>query len=191
MEIVQVVKKLNSISRERLNFRRRPILVQLCMETLYKRATSVAHLANFSFEFFYAILTQDAPLLFIYHGAKKSKMTKNSNQGFYLNNVKVRLTCPKADVRLLEWIAETKNFFMTNSGLATNWRLQYSGGAEHCQPFCARPRWPGNDSFVKHIFGVEGRHRLLVFSRLALQGSFVFAEHTSICPPGKERRKKN
>ena len=41
----------------------------------------MAHLTNFSFEFFYEIFTEDAPLLFLYHGAKKSKMTKNSNQG--------------------------------------------------------------------------------------------------------------
>ena len=41
----------------------------------------MAHLANFSFEFFYEIFTEDASLFFLYHGAKKSKMTKNSNQG--------------------------------------------------------------------------------------------------------------
>ena len=41
----------------------------------------MAHLTNFSFEFFYNIFTEDASLLFLYHGAKKSKMTKNSNQG--------------------------------------------------------------------------------------------------------------
>ena len=34
-----------------------------------------------SFEFFYEIFTEDASLLFRYHSAKKSKMTKNSNQG--------------------------------------------------------------------------------------------------------------
>ena len=56
MKIVQAVKKVNAILQERLNFRRRPIFfVQLCMETLYKQATSVEHLTNFSFEFFYAI----------------------------------------------------------------------------------------------------------------------------------------
>ena len=55
--------------------------VQLCVETLCKRATSVAHLTNFSFEFFYEMFTEDASLLLLYHGAKKSKMTKNSNQG--------------------------------------------------------------------------------------------------------------
>ena len=31
--------------------------------------------------FFYEIFTEDASLPFLYHGAKKSKMTKNSNQG--------------------------------------------------------------------------------------------------------------
>ena len=41
----------------------------------------MAHLTNFSFEYFYAIFTEDASLLLLYHGAKKSKMTKNSNQG--------------------------------------------------------------------------------------------------------------
>ena len=41
----------------------------------------MAHLTNFSFEFFYDIFTEDASLLFLYHDAKKSKMTKNSNQG--------------------------------------------------------------------------------------------------------------
>ena len=30
---------------------------------------------------FYEIFTEDVSLLFLYHGAKKSKMTKNSNQG--------------------------------------------------------------------------------------------------------------
>ena len=41
----------------------------------------MAHLTNFSFEFFYEIFTEDASRLLLYHGAKKSKMTKNSNQG--------------------------------------------------------------------------------------------------------------
>ena len=48
---------------------------------VYKRATLVAHLTNFSFELFYTIFTADASLLVLYHGAKKSKMTKNSNEG--------------------------------------------------------------------------------------------------------------
>ena len=40
----------------------------------------MVHLTNFSFEFFYKIFTEDASLPLLYHGAKKSKMTKNSNQ---------------------------------------------------------------------------------------------------------------
>ena len=40
----------------------------------------MAHLTNFSFEFSYKIFTEDAPQPLLYHGAKKSKMTKNSNQ---------------------------------------------------------------------------------------------------------------
>ena len=51
------------------------------IETLCKRATLVAHLTNFSFEFLYEIFTEDASQLLLYHSAKKSKMTKNSNQG--------------------------------------------------------------------------------------------------------------
>ena len=49
--------------------RRRTLL--LFIETLCKWATSVAHLTNFSFEFFYEIFTEGASLLFLYHGAKK------------------------------------------------------------------------------------------------------------------------
>ena len=42
--------------------------VQLCIETLCKRATSVAHLTNFPFDFFYEIYTEDTSLLRLYHG---------------------------------------------------------------------------------------------------------------------------
>ena len=41
----------------------------------------MAHLTKFSFEFFCQMFTEDASQPFLYHGAKKSKMTKNSNQG--------------------------------------------------------------------------------------------------------------
>ena len=41
----------------------------------------MADLTNFSFEFFYKIFTEDASQPLLYHDAKKSKMTKNSNQG--------------------------------------------------------------------------------------------------------------
>ena len=41
----------------------------------------MAHLTNFFFEFFNEIFTENASLLLLYHGAKKSKMTKNPNQG--------------------------------------------------------------------------------------------------------------
>ena len=56
------------------------VCAQLCVETLWKRATLVAPLTNFSFEFLYEIFTEGSSLLFLYHGAEKSKMTKNSNQ---------------------------------------------------------------------------------------------------------------
>ena len=41
----------------------------------------MAHLTNVFFEFFYKIFTEDGSVLCLYHGAKKSKMTKNPNQG--------------------------------------------------------------------------------------------------------------
>ena len=41
----------------------------------------MAHLTNFSFEFFYKIFTEEASQPLLYHGVKKSKMTKNANQG--------------------------------------------------------------------------------------------------------------
>ena len=41
----------------------------------------MAHLTNFSFEFFYKIFTEDVSLPLLYYRARKSKMTKNSNQG--------------------------------------------------------------------------------------------------------------
>ena len=41
----------------------------------------MVHFTFFSFEFFYEIFKEDASLRLLYRGAKKSKMTKNSNQG--------------------------------------------------------------------------------------------------------------
>ena len=72
IKIVQVIKKLDTISRARLKtFGDGRFCVQLCIETLCKRATLVAHLTNFFFEFFYEIFTEDASLPRLYHGAKK------------------------------------------------------------------------------------------------------------------------
>ena len=73
MKILQAVENLNSISRAQLNFGRRPILCTI----LYKNPIQAS---NFGGTFdqlflwiFYAIFTDDASLLFLYHGAKKSK----------------------------------------------------------------------------------------------------------------------
>ena len=55
--------------------------VQLCIETLCKWATSVAHLTNFSFEFFYEF-SQMMPLYFFYTMVQKSqKWPKTQIQG--------------------------------------------------------------------------------------------------------------
>ena len=47
--------------------------VQLCIETPYNRAISVAHLTNFSSEFLFVIFTEDAYVLLLYHGAKSRR----------------------------------------------------------------------------------------------------------------------
>ena len=78
--MVQAVKRFNSISRARLNFRRRPILSAI----LYRNPIHAKlrwHIWPTFLGNFYAVFTGDAFLLFLYHGAKQSKMTKNSNQG--------------------------------------------------------------------------------------------------------------
>ena len=81
IEIVQRVKKLNSISRKWLNFRRRAILCT----TLYRNPMQAS---NFGGAFdqlflwiFYEIFTEDASLLLLYHCAKTSKLTKTQVKG--------------------------------------------------------------------------------------------------------------
>ena len=59
----------------------------------------MAHLTNFSFEFFYEIFTEDASPFFLYHGAKKSIMTKNSNQGGKPSEI-----CRCIDAVLCRWL---------------------------------------------------------------------------------------
>ena len=84
MEIVQAViyiKKLNSISRERLNFWRRPILCTTLHRNPMQASNFGGTFDQLFLRFFYKIFTEDASLPLLYHGAKKSKMTKNSNQG--------------------------------------------------------------------------------------------------------------
>ena len=71
-------KKLNSISRERLNFRRQPILCT----TLDRNPIQASNFGGAFDQLFLRIFMQFfAPLLFYTFGAKKSKMTKNSNRG--------------------------------------------------------------------------------------------------------------
>ena len=69
----------------------------------------MAHLTNFSFEFFYKIFTEDASLPLLYHGAKKSKMTKNSNQG----------GGPALKERICPWLAQVE-FYAKRASLTTS-----------------------------------------------------------------------
>ena len=80
--VVQAIKKLTSISRAWLNFRRRPVLCT----TLYRNLMQASNFGGtfdqlFLWIFFCEIFTEDASPLRLYQGAKKVKMTKNSNQG--------------------------------------------------------------------------------------------------------------
>ena len=74
-------EKLNSISRTRLNFRRRPILCTTLYRNFMQASNFGGTFDQLFLRIFYEIFTEDASLLFLYDGAKKSKMTKNSNQG--------------------------------------------------------------------------------------------------------------
>ena len=73
--------KKSSISQARLNFGDGRFCVQLCIETYASEQLWWHIWPAFPLNFFYEIFTEDASLLFLYQGAKKSKMTKNSNQG--------------------------------------------------------------------------------------------------------------
>ena len=65
-------KKLNSVSRVRLNFRTRPFMCQLCIETVCKRAIWVAYLTNFSFDIFMKF-SQKLPLYFFEFGSLREE----------------------------------------------------------------------------------------------------------------------
>ena len=81
MEIVQAVKKLNSISREWMSFRTRPILCT----TLYRNPMQASNFGGTFDQLFLWICLCNfhtrCPSIFLYLGAKSKKMTKNSNQG--------------------------------------------------------------------------------------------------------------
>ena len=78
----EVVKKLSSISRARLNISiiwRQPILCS----TLYRNPVQASNFGGtfdqlFLWIFFFAVFTDYASLFLLYHGAKKVKMTKKT-----------------------------------------------------------------------------------------------------------------
>ena len=81
MEIVQEVKKLNSISWKRLNFRRQPILCT----TLYRNLMQASNFGGTFAQLFLRIILNDFHRRCISSSSipwcKKSKKTKNWNQG--------------------------------------------------------------------------------------------------------------
>ena len=87
MEIVQAVKTLNSISWQQLNFPRRPILSTI----LYRNPNISEQLQCLIWpiflRIFYALFTQDAPLLFLYHGVKSRRWPKTQIKGSSLKTI--------------------------------------------------------------------------------------------------------
>ena len=73
--------QFNLRSRARLNFRRRPILCTTLYWNLMQASNFGGTFDQLFLWIFYETFTEDAPLLLLNHGAKKSKMTKNSNEG--------------------------------------------------------------------------------------------------------------
>ena len=74
-------KKLNSISRARLNFQSRPFLCTTLYRNLMQASNFGGTFDQLFLWFFSEIFTEDASLLPLYQVSKKSKMTKNSNRG--------------------------------------------------------------------------------------------------------------
>ena len=64
-----------------IELRRQPILCTTLFRNFMQASNFGGTFDQLSFEFVNEIFTEDASLLLLYHGAKKSKMTKNSNQG--------------------------------------------------------------------------------------------------------------
>ena len=64
--------RIFAVTVEIQNVKKTHLVSPVCIETLYKRATSVVHLTK---------LLQDASPLLLYYGAKKSKIAKTSGAG--------------------------------------------------------------------------------------------------------------
>ena len=71
----------------------------------------MAQLTNFSFEFFYEIFTEDASLLFLYHGAKKSndQKLKSRGGGGSCLNTPTLVEVEKIKAQLMEEFADVFN----------------------------------------------------------------------------------
>ena len=80
-------------------------------------------MTKFSFENFSEIFTEDASLLLQYHGAKKSKMTKNSNERGPCRNNALSLAKWKANINLTT-VLWKNNFPATHRFLPAGPRLR-------------------------------------------------------------------
>ena len=158
IKIVQAVKKLNSISRAQLNFRRRPILCT----TLYRNLKQASNFGGPFDQLFLWIflwnLTEDSSLLLLYYGAKKSKMTKNSNQGG---------SCLKGDSDPLivarglrdAYLHHLRRFLAQIFSIDSNHALLslqkiWASSVSFWYAFFSKPTWPerpGNRSFLLHV----------------------------------------
>ena len=86
IKIVQVVKKLNSISRERLTFRRRPFLCTTLYRNLMKASNFGGTFDQLFLEFFMKF-SQKMPLYVFYTMVQKVKNDQEFKVGFYYQSL--------------------------------------------------------------------------------------------------------
>ena len=143
MEIVKRVKRLNSISRARLNFRRRPILCT----TLYRNLMQVNNFGGtfdqlFLWIFLWNFYRRCLSICSI-PWCKKVKITKNSNQGGGGG-------CLNPITKPLFFVIRDKNIWLLCLA-----RMTVAGAGDSCEIFF----WPGtatagSSSTIFHIFEV-------------------------------------
>ena len=128
MEIVEAVKKLNSISRERLNYRRRPILCA----TLYRNPTQASNFSGtfdqLSFEYFMPF-SHKMPFKFISTMVQKSqRWPKTQVNGSCLKVLQGKVRRFSAFQRLLCMFQRLRTYFQ-DTGVPIFGGMYFRGNA--------------------------------------------------------------
>ena len=161
-------RKLNSISWAWLNFRRLPILCTALYETSSKRATSVAHLTNFSFELFMKF-SQKMPLNVFYTIVQKSQKWPKAQ-------IKGEKVLPKE----LHWVKPQKIQVKLGKSLIIGSSealpCLYWGWGALCVCVCERGRERQRET--------DGSDAILVALKLAMSSALFLAKilHLSFSP---------